>query len=326
MRVVAITRIRDEDDIVEAFVRHTAPFVAHHIFMDDGSVDRTQDILRALKAEGYPLTVLQSQAVTFNESDALTIMYRLACLAHQADWVLCLDADEFIDDRQVEEGLLSYLAAQTHRSDEFDYIHVPMVNYILTAKDSPNEINIPLRMTYRREPADACKVIMRGSLEAEEVWIRHGAHTAIYRGADAKPLLEPRLRLAHYTVRSAYQHMVKFIRGWNKVLATGEAEIARETAWHYKSPYALLRDHPEALLLNKAHMNPPPEGALQRDPIRYAGKPLKYTLRRPEAMHAVRCLMGYVEQLSRQHGALLDKFPEAREHVRAAEAAFREAI
>jgi hypothetical protein len=196
---------------------------------------------------------------------------------------------------------------------------------VVTARDSPNEINIPLRITYRRAPSEACKVIVRGGLEVEAVWIRHGAHAVIYRGAFARGLLEPRLWLAHYSVRSGYQHMVKFVRGYNKVLAAGEVEIVNETAWHYRAPFALLRDHPEALL-NREHLSPKSEEGLVKDAIRYAGRPLRYSLRRAEAMHAVRCLMGYVEQLSRQHGRLMDEVPAAREQVRGWEAGFKQVI
>ena len=48
MRLVAVTKILDEADIVEAFARHTANYVSHHIFLDNGSVDGTVEILKAL--------------------------------------------------------------------------------------------------------------------------------------------------------------------------------------------------------------------------------------------------------------------------------------
>jgi hypothetical protein len=55
MQIVAITRVLNEADIIESFVRHTARFVGHHILMDNGSTDGTIDILAALKREGVPL-------------------------------------------------------------------------------------------------------------------------------------------------------------------------------------------------------------------------------------------------------------------------------
>ena len=52
MRIVAITRVLDEADIIEAFVRHTAAYVQHHIFVDNGSIDGTVEILRRYSKTG----------------------------------------------------------------------------------------------------------------------------------------------------------------------------------------------------------------------------------------------------------------------------------
>jgi hypothetical protein len=89
--------------------------VDHHIFMDNGSQDGTLGILTALKKEGLPLSVFQNKCVSFNEANHLTFLFREAALRHGADWVTCLDADEFLDDRFTESGLtlmLEGLAAE----------------------------------------------------------------------------------------------------------------------------------------------------------------------------------------------------------------------
>jgi len=82
---VAASRVLNEDDILEAFVRHHAALVDHHIFLDNGSSDRSLAILRALQAEGLPLTVLQTRAAHF--------------------------CDEFVDQRRTEGGLRAVLAS-----------------------------------------------------------------------------------------------------------------------------------------------------------------------------------------------------------------------
>lgn len=72
MRLVSVTRILNEDDIVEAFVRHNSVGLDHMIFLDNGSSDRTLDILRALQREGVPLSVFQAISAEFDEADAST--------------------------------------------------------------------------------------------------------------------------------------------------------------------------------------------------------------------------------------------------------------
>ncbi len=44
MRLVAVTRVLNEDDIIEAFVRHHAPLLAHHLLLDKSAHEWTQII------------------------------------------------------------------------------------------------------------------------------------------------------------------------------------------------------------------------------------------------------------------------------------------
>ena len=52
IKAVSVTRILNEDDIVEAFVRHNIGHLSHMIFIDNGSTDRTLLILKHLQANG----------------------------------------------------------------------------------------------------------------------------------------------------------------------------------------------------------------------------------------------------------------------------------
>ena len=317
MRIVAITRALNEADIIECFVRHTSAFVAHHVIMDDGSSDSTIDILAALKREGVPLTVHQSKSISYNESDTLTRLYRIACRTQAPDWVVCVDADEFIDDRQLTGGLHKYLQQHLDSQRAADYFSIPMVNYAATAQDNPDEAITPVRMRKRLEPSDARKIIIRGNLSDEGVRIARGSEWASLKHRPATYVQEPRLWLAHYSERSPYQYIVKFVRGWSKVLATGQAEVDRHTAYHYQAPYEILRDRPKDLLRSAHFMGFKNESAkLIDDPIDYRGGPLQYTPRTDEAMRAVKCLMGFLDELSLRHGRLLDHFPEVRKTVR----------
>ena len=110
MRLVAATRILNEQDIVEAFVRHTAAFVDHHVLLDNGSIDGTLDILGKLRGEGLQVSLYGTASLSFNEVESGTFLFRTAVTAHGADWVLMLDTDEFIDGRHIGASLRDYLA------------------------------------------------------------------------------------------------------------------------------------------------------------------------------------------------------------------------
>jgi hypothetical protein len=317
MRIVAITRVLNEADIIECFVRHTSTFVAHHLIMDDGSSDATLDILAALQREGVPLTVHQSRSISYNESDTLTLLYQQACRTQAPDWVLCVDADEFIDDRRLTGGLQQYLQQLLESPQTIDYLSIPMVNYVATAHDHAEEAIAPVRMRKRQAPSDVPKIIVRGNLADQQLCIAHGSHGVSLKHRPAMQVQELRLSLAHYSERSPWQYLVKFVRGWSKVLATGQAEVDRRTAYHYQAPYEILRDRPQELLRSAHFMGFKNESVdLIDDPIDYRGGALKYTSTTDEAMRAVQCLMGFLDDMSRRHGKLLDQFPEARQAVR----------
>ena len=53
MRLTAVSKVLDETDIIEAFVRHTAAFVSHQIILDNGSCDGTVEILKHLRTKGF---------------------------------------------------------------------------------------------------------------------------------------------------------------------------------------------------------------------------------------------------------------------------------
>jgi glycosyltransferase involved in cell wall biosynthesis len=92
MICVAVTRIKNEADIIEAFVRHHARYFDAIVVSDDGSTDSSFDILQKLKAQGMPLTLLRQPSVGFEQSRFMTLLIRRAFTEPGADWVGPLDA------------------------------------------------------------------------------------------------------------------------------------------------------------------------------------------------------------------------------------------
>ena len=313
MRVVAVSRILDEADIVEAFVRHTAAFAGHHVFLDNGSRDGTMEILQALAAEGFGITVFQVDAVSFDEQAFNTYLFRHAASALEADWVLCLDADEFIDDRGVAGGLTAALAAML--AQDVPCLTVPLVNYEASLDDDAGEGIVPRRMRRRGEVSAHGKVFVQGRVAGAE--IGDGNHFAAVGGARLLASPVPGLRLAHYPHRSPYQRAGKCVKGWAKVLASGQAVVARGTNRHYRGLFEIVRDKPQDYFRRGRFMNLRDNAALAIDPIDYRGGPLRHSGRTDEAMRAVRSMTGYLEELALRHGRLIEECPEARARIEA---------
>lgn len=324
MRVVAVSRVLDEADIVEAFVRHTAAYVCHHVFLDNGSHDGSLEILRALKEEGFGITVLQNITVSFYQAEVSTYLYRHAARECRADWVLCLDSDEFIDDRGVEGGLTARLEALM-AEDEL-CLTVPLVNYELAADDDPTDILIPRRMRRHGAVLNVNKVFVRGSIAATTDIGSGNHYAAEYGGPRLTGLVVPGLSIAHYPHRSPYQRAAKCVRGWSKVVATGKAQVARGSSYHYRSLFEIVRDRPQDFFRRDKFMKPPAHDKLPIDPITYRGGPLRYTSSADDPMRALRSMMGYVERLAERHGRLLEEIPEARARTNAWNAEIKEII
>ncbi|MHB1304368.1 MAG: glycosyltransferase family 2 protein [Acidiphilium sp.] len=306
MRLVSVTRILNEDDIVEAFVRHNAVGLDHMVFLDHGSSDRTLDILRALQREGIPLSVFQAESAEFDEMDASTWLYRLADRMHGADWVVFLDADEFL----TGEKLADRLASLTRRDQA---IRLQLVHYYNGPDDDPAELNVPVRMRWRRrDESGVFKIVARGGMGAR-LMVDAGNHGGIVDGHPLATMLERQTALAHYPRRNGWQNLQKLTLGWLRVLAAGAEAVAQGRASHYRAPFELLRDRPQDLLRNPAYLDSDLDRAdAVVDPIVYRGGALRYTVVVDPAMKAFTLGMRYAEQLARQHGRLVDHSLEAR--------------
>ena len=134
MNVIAVACVRDESDIIEAFVRHNLAHVTRLIVLDNGSGDGTLEILNSLKEEGLHLDILHDPSPGKYLSQRMTRLMREHAIGrHEADWVLPLDADEFVSIR--ENGLLVPDAADADKP-----LELPWHSYLPDSGDDSTEL------------------------------------------------------------------------------------------------------------------------------------------------------------------------------------------
>ena len=92
----SVSMVRNEIDVVEAFVRHNAGIVDGMAILDHGSIDGTLEVLQALAREGLPIRVVQSGVPGYLQEEITTAFARDVFRTTGADFVLPLDADEFL--------------------------------------------------------------------------------------------------------------------------------------------------------------------------------------------------------------------------------------
>ncbi|HSM01035.1 MAG TPA: glycosyltransferase family 2 protein [Acidimicrobiia bacterium] len=277
MRLVAVSTVKNESDIVEAFVRHTASIVDHHLIVDNGSTDATREILNALVSEGVALRVFDDASPGAWHARRLTRLMHEAASEHAADWVIPLDADEFVVTRRPR-------AIRRALKKSSSPVIVPWQTYVPDDSDDAGEPN-PVRRICHRVAAEGhrwVKVMVPGEL-ATVGQLHQGSHDVSLPSdmATDRTLLEG-VRLAHFPVRSVAQFARKVAIGKIQYLARDEA---KGLAFHYEEPFSRLLQSWEDFAAGywdaAARFALPPgtafEPVLVRDPIGYRGGSLRYT-------------------------------------------------
>ncbi|TCT02427.1 glycosyltransferase family 2 protein [Aquabacter spiritensis] len=204
MRLASLTMARDEADIIEAFVRHNLTFLDRMYVIDDGSSDATPRILALLQAEGLPVElVADGQHASFSQGQRTTRLMRHAMRQEAWDFILPIDADEFIDapDRARLEAELAALPAP----------HIgafSLTNYVPDLAAPPAD---PLACT-RVLDLDRIgnKVIIPGAIAGHsEALVSDGNHEVSHWHVEMPKRLLASVDLAHFPIRSTAQLTAK---------------------------------------------------------------------------------------------------------------------
>ena len=172
MKLVCISRVKNEADIIEAFVRHHAAYFDKIIIVDDASSDGTYEVLRALREEGLPLVVLRQCTVGYEQSRHMTRLMHMAVDQFGADWVAPLDADEFIEPKE-GTTLAEWLGTR-----EPTPILLRWSNFVWRPEvDASSELNPVVRLRLRLPPRDDHnKIIIPARLIEDGISLSQGNH------------------------------------------------------------------------------------------------------------------------------------------------------
>jgi hypothetical protein len=289
MKLVGVAIVKNEADVVEAFVRHALHHLDRLVVIDHQSDDATPRILAALRDEGLPLSLHRLEDVAFDHARRMGDALRLALDRHPADAYLALDADEFLRCEspdalreaiaRLPPGAPGYLRWQTQ---------VPA-----PGAAPADEAHVLRRVTHRfaEEPGAQHKVVLPRDLLRGGGWrIATGNHWLLraddtrFEGVDLA-----RIRLAHLPFRSPAQVVRKAAIGWlGHRLAAGAQARARSLNWHWRGIFEHMllgrfprwEDLPALAASAYGHENPQPDAAppaLVHDPL-----PVHAELRWPE--------------------------------------------
>lgn len=267
MRLTVLSYIGNEQDVIEAFIRHAAGF-ADRIVTVLTATDRTEEILHLLAAEGLPVDIRRTDAIHHAQHEALSPLLRE--FADRTDWFLPLDADEFP---------LGDVRRALEAADAVPWT-IPWRTYVPAPGDDPAEPDILRRITHRRateSPAFSKIVIPAGTARTAR-GLALGNHELI--GEDGRLMAGPALpgvALGHFPVRSSDQFLHKIRSGWSRMLRNpdrvpGQAGHWEELFVRYGERDSL--DAEELSSIARRYAFAGDEAALVHDPV-----PHTFTLR-----------------------------------------------
>ncbi|HWA26120.1 MAG TPA: glycosyltransferase family 2 protein [Lacunisphaera sp.] len=293
---MAVALVKNEADVVEAFVRHTLAWVDHLLVLDHDSTDGTREILRALRREGLPLQLFTDDALGYLQEFRTTHLARLAAREAAADWVLPLDADEFLcgPDRAALEAELAAARPGHSRS-------LPLLNYLFTEADPADEANPALRLRHcQPQPSTTRKVMIPADLaRSDDVVVTMGNHVLV---RDGQPLPDQPLPadfyLAHLALRSAEHQVLRVVVPQLQKFSEGLAHS--DIGTHNRLGFQLLAEDPDLFFAATRR----PARDLPARAVPYRGGTLRYSAGRGGWQRLARALVPYLERLALSHGRL----------------------
>lgn len=214
-RIVAVGTVRNEEDILEAFVRHTLRFADALHLVDHLSTDRTPAILSALQAEGLPLEVTRHESAAQMQEVLVTRLAR-AAFREGADWVVPLDADEFVE--APDPASLRLALARIGAAAPGGIAWWPWISMVPDPTDDPATADPVRRIVHRlaAEAAPSCKCLIPREITLRPDWqVAPGNHHVRLGNHDPLPMrrMPAGFGLRHYPLRSVPQMMAKMVLG-----------------------------------------------------------------------------------------------------------------
>lgn len=248
MKLVGITMVRNEADVIESFIRHNLGYLDQMLVLDHGSTDETASLLGALVAEGLPLTILGCEIKEYDQSRIMTDLLQMAFQKFGADTVFPLDGDEFLRCPS-KLHLESVLQARL----EQPVLALSWPVYV-SSEGSEAETHPLHRFCWRvatGKPAFS-KVIVQRSITTRSQFAlipgNHGVIVPVGNGGVGK-LAEMQvpfddLAVAHLPFRSADQLMAKVLVGWlNSRLHFRDRPEMQQFEWHWRSLFERISKH-----------------------------------------------------------------------------------
>ena len=205
-----VSMVRNECDIIELFIKINSRHAKMMVVVDHMSDDGTSSILEKMSHSVANLRVLKYDNPSFQQSQVMTQIVQQ--LAHEGivDYIVPLDADEFLASTQPEFDLIKAIPSLMSVNQVG---LIPWQTYCPVSIDYFDQ-KAPLFTGFKKrskEPVIFSKLII-GREYAKKCTISEGNHIAYGEGLEFKPIQMP-FSIQHVPVRTVEQIISKAIIG-----------------------------------------------------------------------------------------------------------------
>lgn len=254
--IASVSLVKDECDIIELFIRINLRFVDRMYIIDNNSSDATVEIIEKLQGEGCSVTLWHDESVDFQQGLTTTSAVRRIADEYGPDWIIPLDADEFI----TENG--SDLRSELEKIPEQHCGMMEWRTFVPLSCDYASFEN-PLWQNFRQRAFETIrfnKVVIPAHL-VQQTLLPMGNHFLTTLDHKNVPAFKLSVTLAHIPVRSPEQIVAKSIIG----------SIKHQITWNRKADEGF---HKELMadFIRKCRYSPD-TGELQEMAFSYSQKP-----------------------------------------------------
>ncbi len=231
-----ITKVKNEADIIEYFLRYHAQFFDSILVIDNGSIDGTYEIINSLIDEGLPIMLIDEAASEFDAYKFANKYTYNFVKSNNIDFLVLMDADEMLiniagagvreEIEKLSDDTIYYLLWRT-------YIYKNAPDRMFRVEDYP---------VYRDDTQEKfTKVIVPGKMVLEKkLIIAEGNHSAKVLGGSKEGKAE-NLRFAHFPIRGKNQYTKQIILNSINMLSYPDNGI--QTGSHWKKMYDIMNDN-----------------------------------------------------------------------------------
>ena len=236
IEALGIAMVKNEADVIEAFVRHNLGFMDALAIVDNDSIDGTREILVQLQQEGLPIILFDDPVVAHFHAEIMTAVYRKTVPKFKPRFVFLLDADEFIVASSREALYVQLRAMRPGTQAQYCWR-----TYMPAPTGPEGDASDPLRSITHRKVVEHHPwwkaVIVTDPKIDMKLKIRQGNHGARYGGRWLRSVKLRDVALAHFPVRSVDQITGKVLVGWIANLERNRYRLDLGFASHWKVLY-----------------------------------------------------------------------------------------